>query len=109
MFTLVVTWPVSCFYVFWLLVSTEIVFQHCNVLSEYPGSWSSEKKTLNMISYKVKSHIRLIHFLFLYDFPPMCRLILLQLVWCMIENSLFVRWTYCQDLQKVLALVLKVL
>jgi hypothetical protein len=56
MFTLVVTWPVSCFYVFRSLVSTEIVLQHRNVLSVYHGSWSSEK-TINMISYKVKSHI----------------------------------------------------
>jgi len=59
MFTLVVTWPVSCFYVFRSLVSTEIVLQHRNVLSVYHGSWSSEK-TINMISYKVKSHIWLI-------------------------------------------------
>jgi len=55
MFTLVVMWPVSCFYVFWSLVSTEIVFQHRNVLSEYPGSWSSEKNTkydkLGQITY----------------------------------------------------------
>lgn len=90
------------------VICTEIVFPlQCAVWVPWIyATWNNNRydKLQVLITYMNSKK-----FLFLYESLSMCRLILLQLVLCTIENPFSAGWTNCQDLQKVLVLVLEVL